>query len=1168
MDESVSERRDDEMEEMDSMVSPPSNISMNHIMTLLRRKPVPKKQSVVSVTVGITDNRGKIPIDDATRRRITNRSVVRVNGIVPNDIPDEPMQPMQPMQPIIKNIKKKGIGKIPKKTVEPVDVVESVDDDKPTLTEPVNTIPNTTNTTNTTRTTPRPQTLPIREGPLTQINLTDNQFTDHFPDRSATTNTRLKVSQYYLTDRENFISFINGLFEPYKKQLAELEGKSQLSCDRMGDAGKDFSLLFHQEVVKEYINLHTPYRGVLLYHGLGSGKTCSSIAITEGLKSTKPVIIMTPASLRKNYVEELKTCGDVLYRRNQYWEFVAVDKAVPDDELLSQMSHMIGLTRDQIMKQGGSWMVNIKKKSNHETMSAEDKAQLDDQIDTMVRNKYQFINYNGLRAANISNLSDGYKTNPFDDAVVVIDEAHNLVGRIVNKLGRKKSTESDKVTDDTPIAVALYEYLMTAKNARIILLSGTPMINYPNELAVLFNILRGKMTTWSIPLTPPTNGTKFDEKALRVILAKELEVDYMEYSATTHVMKITRNPYGFKNKSTTGAQYLGVNRTTKRRITRKKGRPEETRVDMAVGTNDDFISGVVATLRGAGVGTTPSQITNEDFKSLPDTLDAFQAKFIEPKTFDIKNEQLLQRRIMGLTSYFRSAQEELMPRYERGRDFHLVKCEMSDFQFTAYEEARANERKLDTNNAKKQRNAAAGADGDIFTDSVSTYRIFSRAFCNFVFPRPEIERPMPTNERPDTDTEPNPSQPLITEDMVDGVPAEKQMADGANGLSIEDEEVVQRDNQTLVDGDYGARIQRAMEDLETRSNEFLTREGLAIYSPKFLHILENIEDPAHKGLHMLYSQFRTIEGIGVMRLVLKQNGFAEFKLVHGAANQWTIETNPGDEGKPMFTLYTGTETTEEKELLRNIYNGNWEALPDTLREEVELHGKSNMYGEIIKLFIISASGAEGISLKNTRYVHIMEPYWHPVRAQQVIGRARRICSHSGLPEVEQTVEVFCYISTLSEAQLATDKANILRKKDLSKIDGTTPVTTDELLFEISSIKERVSNELLKSVKESAFDCAIHTATNKKEGLKCLSFGRSTTNTFSSKPEFSTEDGDDVTKKNKKRVSVDATEIQIAGVSYAKDKQSEDLYDYEQYVVGQLMFVGKLVRFGNGFRIER
>lgn len=43
-----------------------------------------------------------------------------------------------------------------------------------------------------------------------------------------------------------------------------------------------------------------------MYHGLGSGKTATSIAIAEGMKDSKRVIIMTPASLRANYVEELK----------------------------------------------------------------------------------------------------------------------------------------------------------------------------------------------------------------------------------------------------------------------------------------------------------------------------------------------------------------------------------------------------------------------------------------------------------------------------------------------------------------------------------------------------------------------------------------------------------------------------------------------------------------------------------------------------------------------------------------------------------------------------------------------------------------------------------------------------------------------------------------------
>ena len=58
---------------------------------------------------------------------------------------------------------------------------------------------------------------------------------------------------------------------------------------------------------------------------------------------------------------------------------------------------------------------------------------------------------------------------------------------------------------------------------------------------------------------------------------------------------------------------------------------------------------------------------------------------------------------------------------------------------------------------------------------------------------------------------------------------------------------------------------------------------------------------------------------------------------------------------------------------------------------------NNYYGEIIKLMMITSSGAEGINLRNTRFVHVVEPYWHMVRVEQVVGRARRICSHQDLP---------------------------------------------------------------------------------------------------------------------------------------------------------------------------
>ena len=102
--------------------------------------------------------------------------------------------------------------------------------------------------------------------------------------------------------------------------------------------------------------------------------------------------------------------------------------------------------------------------------------------------------------------------------------------------------------------------------------------------------------------------------------------------------------------------------------------------------------------------------------------------------------------------------------------------------------------------------------------------------------------------------------------------------------------------------------------------------------------------------------------------------------------------------------------------------------------------------EIIKIFMITSSGAEGINLENTRFVHIAEPYWHPVRMEQVIGRAKRICSHRNLPEHLRNIQVYLYLSVLSEEQIKNERNIELRTKDVSRVDRQTPVTTDEYLF--------------------------------------------------------------------------------------------------------------------------
>ena len=119
-----------------------------------------------------------------------------------------------------------------------------------------------------------------------------------------------RVSNYYMTNRKIAVEKLRRLFEPERREFQEK--KETVSCDSTG--GPNFDLLPHQKIAREYLNLYTPYRGLLLYFSLGSGKSCTSIAIAEGMKSDKRIFIMTPASLKMNFFTELKKCGDPLFK--------------------------------------------------------------------------------------------------------------------------------------------------------------------------------------------------------------------------------------------------------------------------------------------------------------------------------------------------------------------------------------------------------------------------------------------------------------------------------------------------------------------------------------------------------------------------------------------------------------------------------------------------------------------------------------------------------------------------------------------------------------------------------------------------------------------------------------------------------------------------------------
>jgi hypothetical protein len=1034
-----------------------------------------------------------------------------------------------------------------------------------------------------------------------------------------------------LNNREKFVEFINKLF--YKNYRAEIMDESRVvSCEDRRSA-EEFGLLTHQKIVKDYLNLYSPYRGLLLYHGLGSGKTCSSIAIAEGLKSDKPVYVMTPAFLRTNYMQELKKCGDDVYKRPRHWKFV---DAVEKPALIPSLAATLDIPADYIKKHGGAWLVDPEKPSNYGDLSPKDQAEVDAQLNEMIQAKYTFISYNGVRENRINELSLGYTVNPFDNSVVVIDEAHNFVSRIVNHLKKspddtaKKGTAAKKTAplkpEDVPIALNLYRFLLDAVNVKIVLLSGTPIINYPNEIGVLFNILRGYIKTWSFQLASSAQGVT--EARLQQLFQSADIMDYMKYSAADRTLTVTRNPYGFVN------------------VHHKKGKDKLLYEGVTVDehgavSDDDFVKVVISVLAGDGIKATKSSASPVAHKALPDTFDGFEKYFIDADTANLKNMDVFQRRILGLTSYYRSAQEQLLPRYDVANDFEVVRVPMSNYQLSVYQQERLAEINKDREAKKRKTLAPArkpkaqGTTGaakkpltmkDLYAEPSSSYRIFSRAACNFVFPR-EIGRPKPFGKGISEAEGASASAAVVEdldEDLIDAENARAIVKNPEGALGVDEAAEVQKKTTTEAYKQYEVRIKEVLEQMKRNEEEYFNPRSLAIYSPKFLKLLQNLQDPAHVGLNLVYSQFRTLEGIGLLKMAMEANDYAQFRIKHNpATQQWVLDDRPEDAGKRRFALYTGTESAEEKEIVRCIFNSEWDQVPSSIRDDLLRISGNNFYGEVINTLMISASGAEGINLRNVRYVHILEPYWHPVRIEQVVGRARRICSHQDLPAELRTVNVFLYLMVYSPTQLKplskdekaeADRAEALLassdpmdvsnaalkyirvSRELRESDTSSktdePITTDQSLYEIAKTKEEINSNILRCVKETAIDCAIHTKAGTKETLKCFTFDNPD-NKFAYAPNIqdeviATDDAKAAKTTKAKTIKAQATEAREAteattdavplnkemrkirikeltheGVKYGVDVDTNDVYDYENLRIGNRVLVGKFVELAPG-----
>lgn len=769
------------------------------------------------------------------------------------------------------------------------------------------------------------------------------------------------------------------------------------SCEKIGS----LNLFAHQHFIKDYMQFDSPYRGLLVYHGLGSGKSCSAIAAAEILINHLDVVVMTPASLRDNYINEIKKCGLLFYGVKQHWEFV--DKTVADSNILKRLN----LDMAYVASQGGFWLPIPDKSSNFDSLSQQDRSSITSQIDKMIHGSFEFINYNGLNRKSISNLVDTAKAkgleNPFDNKCVIIDEIHNVISIIKN---------------GGLIGMALYKLLMKAKGMKIILLSGTPIINYPCEIAYMINLLTGPRVLYELKIE---KESKIDIDSIKYILNENKYIDTYEVDINSRKIMISFLPEGFA-KSESG----GVSREkySKNKEETSYYADDNKRIEYLVSEFKDIDMKIA------------KKYNKKELTTLPEDEKDFNSYFVDMDKADVKNKVMFMRRILGTVSFYSTYSPELYPSVSTTE----VGLEMSDYHFNKYEKARGEER-------KKEKNSKFKSKGDgLFSNSGQVYRFYSRALCNFVFPE-AIDRPFPSKLS------------LMKKEIDD-------FDDNIEELQEEEPK-----GKGDLAREYGIAVNNAMKALE--SGDYLEMKEISKYSPKFKAIYDKIS--VLNGSALVYSQFRKVEGLGLLISFLKKNGFAEFKIKKVGDDDWDIDIDEEDYEKPKFIEFTGSN--EETRVLLNIFNSDMSAIPPKIKGKLHLlGGSSNLKGDIIKVMMITKSGAEGISLKNIREIHAMEPYWNSIRLDQVTGRGVRAYSHIDLPREDRNVNVYIYFMKASKEQVANSFS--MRSQDKG-------LTSDEHIFTSAKKKASIVSEFLTLMKKASVDCALNAKGHGQ--LRCFSF---------------------------------------------------------------------------------
>jgi len=813
----------------------------------------------------------------------------------------------------------------------------------------------------------------------------------------------VKPEKWVLPNRMGYNRYIYDTFHPSKYSTTQTKMSCECKKDECDVSTKSLSLFPQQRIVRDYMQIDSPYRGVLLYHELGSGKSAASIAAAEGYVERKDIYILTPASLAQNYENELMKISQIGLNMKKSWTQIktknkkgVMEKYAISGNLIKNELIWIPMYQNDI-----SDAFVVREKVNYKSLSSSEKNDIDDIIRNIIKNRYRFISYNGLTQKNTAE----YKENGFDNSFIVIDEIHNFISRVVN--GSK-------------LARGIYNSIMIAKNAKLVLLSGTPIINNPYEIASLINLIKGSMNEYEIKLLK-NSQEKTVEEIIQILEKNKLYhfTDDISYNSVDKKIRLTLLPNGFV-RGTEGI-VKGVWKMTEEELVKNMiecfNKVKSFHVGVKFGSNS--------------------------YHSLPVSNTEFDKYFIDTSSLDnpiIKNIDLFQRRILGTLSYYKTSGTELFPSVLPNVIQYL---DMTPHQISLYTDVRDRERALDNINKKSKFTKP----NSVFDDKASVYRAFSRMVCNFAFPE-NIKREFPQDIRNMMKKEMN------IEDMND---------EKSNAL-IKKARV-----------EYEKNLEKAIDEIE--KGDYLSMENLKqLYSPKYGKMIDDIQESP--GTVLVYSQFRTVEGLGMFSKCLNKQGYVQINIKKTEDGYVFEDLSILDKiyDNKRYVIFDNDRI--KTNILMNLFNGSFELLPESLKNQ--LVDREQLYGKLVKIMMITQSGAEGISLKNVRRVLIMEYFWNSVRINQVIGRAVRTCSHETLPKEDRNVQIFTYIVRFTKKQL---------EKDFTLRTLDNGITTDEHILKIATKKEDIINQFLNMLKAASFDCIINSVQNKPKdnGYKCYNW---------------------------------------------------------------------------------